>query len=75
MRISVRIPIGLHDAIKEEGRTVSDVVREALEDYLKSKRKCESAFDAFNRLALIGCVKRAPRDLSTNKRYFRGFGK
>jgi hypothetical protein len=24
---------------------------------------------------LIGCVKGAPKDLSTNKQYFAGFGK
>jgi hypothetical protein len=31
-------------------------------------------YDAFKESGLIGCVKNAPSDLSSNPRYFEGFG-
>jgi predicted DNA-binding antitoxin AbrB/MazE fold protein len=34
----------------------------------------ESFYDAASRLGFIGCVKGAPSDLSTNKKYLEGFG-
>ncbi|TWT96691.1 hypothetical protein Pla108_24650 [Botrimarina colliarenosi] len=37
--------------------------------------KDESAYDAAMRLGLIGIVKDAPSDLSTNPKYLEGFGK
>jgi len=50
-------------------------VREALEHYLSENRKEETAYDLLLRAGLIGFVRDAPKDLSTNKRYFKGFGK
>lgn len=34
----------------------------------------ESAYDAFKRAGLIGCIKDGPSDLSTNPKYMEGFG-
>jgi Arc/MetJ-type ribon-helix-helix transcriptional regulator len=75
VRVSVRIPEELHRAIEDEGRSVSEVVREALEEHVRKAGKQESAYDVAKRLGIIGMVKNAPRDLSTNRRHFRGFGK
>ena len=78
-RISVRVPGGIARRLKERSRATgtreSQVVREALEHYLSENRKEETAYDLLLRAGLIGCVRGAPKDLSTNKRYFKGFGK
>jgi predicted DNA-binding protein len=78
-RISVRVPGGIARRLKERSRATgtreSQVVREALEQYLSQNGKEETAYDLLRRAGLIGCVRNAPKDLSTNKRYFKGFGK
>jgi hypothetical protein len=56
------------------GQSESEVIREALEQHLKEKLKGVSAYDVFKAAGLIGCAKGAPKDLSTNKKYFKGFG-
>ena len=78
-RISVRVPGGIARRLKERSRATgkreSQVVREALEQYLSQDRTEETAYDLLQQAGLIGCVHDAPRDLSINKRYFKGFGK
>jgi metal-responsive CopG/Arc/MetJ family transcriptional regulator len=78
-RISVRVPGGIARRLKERSRATgtreSQVVREALEQYLSENRKDETSYVLLQRAGLIGCVRDAPKDLSTNKRYFKGFGK
>jgi hypothetical protein len=39
------------------------------------KDATRSAYELMDAAGLIGCIKGAPKDLSTNKRYFAGFGK
>jgi metal-responsive CopG/Arc/MetJ family transcriptional regulator len=77
-RISVRISGGIARRLKERSRATgareSQVVREALEQYLSEKRTDETTYDLLRGAGLIGCVGGAPRDLSTNKKYFKGFG-
>jgi metal-responsive CopG/Arc/MetJ family transcriptional regulator len=77
-RFTVRIPSGLSQQLRvcarSRGQTESEVIREALERHLLRKRKGASAYDVFNAAGLIGCAKGLPRDLSTNKKYFEGFG-
>ena len=77
-RISVRLTPKLTARLKREvsslGKSESTVVREALEGYFKRKTDNESCYDAAVRLGIIGCAKGLPRDLSTNKKYFKGFG-
>jgi len=50
-------------------------VRVALENYLSAENSTGSAYQLAKAAGLIGCVHRAPRDLSTNRRHFEGFGK
>jgi hypothetical protein len=38
------------------------------------KDMARSTYELLDAVGLIGCVKGAPKDLSTNKKYFAGFG-
>ena len=78
-RISIRIPgaLGqrLHKRSLMKGQSESEVVREALETYLTSTTGDCSAYELAEQAGVIGCVRRAPRDLSTNRRHLEGLGK
>lgn len=77
-RLTVRVPATLEARIRDrsrvKGQTPSDVVRIALENYLNEDRRAGSAYALAKAAKLIGCARRAPRDLSTNPRHFEGFG-
>lgn len=77
-RISVRLTRKLAGKLKRKvslrGQSESTAVRDALETYFDRKPAKESCDDVAVRLGIIGCAKGLPRDLSTNKRYFKGFG-
>lgn len=53
---------------------MSEVAREALTEHVAKTGKQETCYDLALRLGVIGSAKNAPRDLSTNRRHFRGFG-
>jgi predicted DNA-binding protein len=82
-RITIRIPEELGGRLRHRsrtnGQTESDLVRDALENYLGRSSPDWSAFELAEEAGLIGCVSRgrgAPaKDLSTNPRHFKGFGK
>ncbi len=78
-RITVRVSKTLGDLLKNrsrvKGQTPSEVVRVALENYLGKERGGHSAYELAKAAGLIGCMRRAPADLSTNRRHFEGFGK
>jgi Arc/MetJ-type ribon-helix-helix transcriptional regulator len=74
VRVSIRIPADLRQKIEREGRSVSDVVRDALSEHVAKTGKQETCYDLALRLGVIGSARNAPRDLSTNRRHFRGFG-
>lgn len=78
LRISVRVSGGIARRLKERSRATgaheSQVVRDALEQYLPEEDAGETTFDLLREAGLIGCVDDAPRYLSTNKKYFKGFG-
>jgi predicted DNA-binding protein len=86
-RITVRIPGELGRQLRHrsriKGQTESDLVREALENYLAGSNGERSAFEMAEEAGLIGSVRREPgsparspaKDLSTNPRHFKGFGK
>jgi hypothetical protein len=56
------------------GTRESDVVRESLEKYLSPEGEGPTAYDLALKSGLIGSARGAPKDLSTNKKYFKGFG-
>ena len=74
VRISVRVPADLRDQLLRDDMSISVAARRALEHYVSRQREQQSCFDLAEHLGIIGSVKRAPRDLSTNRRHFRGFG-
>jgi metal-responsive CopG/Arc/MetJ family transcriptional regulator len=65
----------LSAVVKRRGVARSDVVREALVHYLDNAREVRRG--SFLDLAgeLVGCVKDAPADLSSNPRHLADFGK
>ena len=59
---------------RQEGRSESEVVREMVEGQIKARTQ-ESCYDIAKRLGIIGIAKNLPSDISTNPKYFEGFGK
>ena len=78
-RITVRVPTALGARLKNRSRLIgespSEIVRAALENYLDNGGGGRSAYDVAKAAGIIGCIKRAPKDLSTNPRHFEGFGR
>ena len=78
-RITVRVPKQLEallrDRSRTRGQTPSDVVRDALETYLGFGGRSLSAYELARGAGVIGCATREPKDLSTNRSHFDGFGK
>lgn len=78
-RITVRIPEQMQQHLRHrsrlKGQPESDLVREALKQYLGRSSSERSAYELAKEAGLIGSVKRAPKDLSTNRRHLKGFGK
>lgn len=78
-RISVRVPGKTVQRLKERSRATgkreSEVVRHALEEYFSKSTEKENAYDSFKEAGLIGCAAGFPKDIATNKRHFKGFGK
>jgi metal-responsive CopG/Arc/MetJ family transcriptional regulator len=78
-RITVRVPAALTSRLRSrsraKGTTESEVIREALETYLGGESSHRTAYELAEEAGIIGSVRSAPRDLSTNRRHFGGFGK
>ncbi|MGA8308616.1 MAG: hypothetical protein WB755_01185 [Terriglobales bacterium] len=77
-RITIRVPQALGQRLRSrsrlKGQAESELVREALESYLGQSSGERPAYELAEEAGLIGCVRRAPKDLSTNPRHFEGFG-
>jgi predicted DNA-binding protein len=77
-RISVRLPRELTERLKRrsqaQGTSESVLVRKALEGYLDRAAERRSAYELAEEAGIIGAVRDAAKDLSTNPRHFEGFG-
>ena len=77
-RITVRLPFELRrrlkDAARRSGARESDLVRGAVERQLAAEDDALTAYELAKKAGLIGAVRGASRDLSTNPRHFDGFG-
>jgi predicted DNA-binding protein len=77
-RITVRFPAELRQRLKSTPRRIgareSSLIRAAVEGQLAAEDDALTAYQHAERAGLIGAVKGAPRDLSTNARHFEGFG-
>jgi len=78
-RISIRVDPqlrqGLHEQASLMGRKESEVVREALASYLQERGSPVTCYDLALKAGLIGSARNAPRDLSSSRKHFRGFGR
>ncbi len=77
-RLTVRLSADLRQRLKKaaqrRGTPESELIREAVEQQLATEGEVLSAFDRLDEAGLIGSVRHAPSDLSTNPEYFEGFG-
>jgi len=77
-RITVRVPGALvtllRNRARTNGQTLSSSVRTALASYLRQVDRY-SAYALAEDAGLIGCARRAPKDLSTNRRYLTDVGR
>lgn len=78
-RITIRVPDPLGERLRHrsrlKGQTESELIRAALEAYLGQSKGERLAYELAKEAGVIGCVRRAPKDLSSNRRHFEGFGK
>ena len=75
VRLSTELRRRLKDAARRSGNRESDLVRRAVEQQFAAEDENISAHEHAQKAGLIGPVRGASRDLSTNKKYFDGFGK
>jgi predicted DNA-binding protein len=74
VRFSPEMRRRLKAAARREGTRESDLVRDAVEVRLKAEEGSPTAYEHARKAGLIGAVKGTIRDLSTNPKYFDGFG-
>ncbi len=79
VRITVRFPTELRRRLKaaahRSGTKESDLVRAAVERQLAAEETVLTAYEHAKKAGLIGAVRGANRDLSTNPKHLEGFGK
>lgn len=77
-RITVRFPAALRRSLKSlarrSGTRESDLIRKAVERHLEAEQQSPTAYEYAKKAGLIGIIRDAPKDLSTNPKHFRGFG-
>ena len=74
VRFSPEVRRRLQAAARRGGRRESDLVREAVDLQLAAEERALTAYDHAKKAGLIGAVRGRIRDLSTNPKYFDGFG-
>ena len=77
-RITVRLPASLRQRLRaaatRSGTRESDLVRGAVERQLAAEDDALTAHQRAKKAGIVGLVKGAPPDLSTNPEHFNGFG-
>jgi metal-responsive CopG/Arc/MetJ family transcriptional regulator len=78
-RISVRIDEHLQEKVSElaaeTGASESMIVRQAIQEYIARQEPQVTCYDVAKKAGLIGSIPGLPADLSTNPKYFEGFGR
>jgi predicted DNA-binding protein len=74
VRLSPETRRRLRAAARRAGTRESDLVRGAVELQLAAEESSLTAYEHAKKAGLIGAVKGTIRDLSTNRKYFDGFG-
>jgi antitoxin component of RelBE/YafQ-DinJ toxin-antitoxin module len=75
VRVDKRLKEELEAEAKEKGVQPSVIVRQALEEHMKSRTLHPNCRDLAERLGLISAAKGLPADLSTNPEHMEGFGR
>lgn len=75
VRISRNLKAFLRHRSRAEGTTPSQLVRIALENYLRTGIASSSAYELAREAGLIGCIHDAAPDLSSNFHHFKVFGR
>jgi hypothetical protein len=75
VRVDGRLKARLEVEAKARGVSPSDIVREALDDHLRRRGPAPTCLEIARRIGLIGSAEGLPRDLSTNRDHFEGFGR
>jgi predicted DNA-binding protein len=75
VRVSETLNTRLRSRSRAKGTTESELIREALENYLGQDTSERSAYDLAEDAGIVGAARQSPKDLSTNRRYFKDFGK
>jgi hypothetical protein len=75
VRVDQRVKEELEAEAREKGVQPSVIVRQALEEHMRSRTPRPSCRDLAERLGLIGAAKGLPADLSTNPEHMEGFGR
>lgn len=73
VKVSSQLAAAVAAAAHRRGVTRSHLVRDALEAHLRAG--CEGGSVLERTIDLAGCVRNLPRDLSSNHRHLRGFGR
>jgi len=74
VRLSGELKSALDAAASTTGRSPSEIVRVALTHHLRKRPSRRTCLDVAKGLGVIGIAKDLPPDLSTNPKYFEGFG-
>lgn len=74
VRFSPELRRRLKAAARRRGKRESDLVRSAVELQLAAEEGSLTAYEHAKKAGLIGAVKSTIRDLSTDPKYFDGFG-
>jgi metal-responsive CopG/Arc/MetJ family transcriptional regulator len=75
VRVDKRLKEELEAEAKEKGVQPSVIVRQALEEHMRSRTSHPNCHELAKRLGLIGAVKGLPADLSTNPKHMEDFGR
>jgi Ribbon-helix-helix protein, copG family len=75
VRVDKRLKEELEAEAKEKGVQPSVIVRQALEEHMRSRTPHPNCRELAERLGMIGAAKGLPADLSTNPEHMEGFGR
>ena len=73
LKFSADLERRLIAAARDRGESKSEIIREALRNYLASESVAEPGSCLDLSRDLVGCME-GPPDLSYNKKYMKGFG-
>jgi hypothetical protein len=75
VRVGQRLKQELEAEAREKGVRPSAIVRQVLEEHMRSRARRPNCLELAERLGLIGSAKGLPADLSTNPEHMEGFGR